>query len=365
MGSRGISNPGKIVKAVVDWVKAENGKPFIVPAMGSHGASTSAGQKKVLAELGISEAAMGCRVLSEIDAKKIGEVGGLDIFTDRFALKADHVILINRVKPHTSFHGEYESGLCKMLAIGLGKRKGAEEIHKRGPEQLALRIPKAAGYLVKKLSVLLGVAILENYREKVAEVEVIPAKDFLKREPALLKKAYSLLPRLPFDELDVLAVNQIGKDKSGTGMDTNVIGRLDLRGLAETGRPRIRRIVVLGLSPKTAGSAYGLGLADITTRKVIRKMDWDSMRENALASTFVERARAPVWFNSDCEAIEAAIKTCWLPEISKLRLCRIKSTLELEEFLVTRNLLAQSRIPLKVITKNVRLKFDPKGNLLK
>ena len=363
IGSRGISNPGEIVKAVVDWVKAERGKPFIVPAMGSHGASTSAGQKKVLAELGICEERMGCKVLSEIDAQKIGETPGLNIFTDRFALKADQIILINRIKPHTSFHGEYESGLCKMLAIGLGKRKGAEEIHKRGPEYLAMRIPKAAEYLLKKLPVLLGVAILENYRERIAEIEVIAGRDFLKREPALLKKAYQLFPRLPFDELEVLVVDQIGKDKSGTGMDTNVIGRLDLRGLPETGRPRIRRIVVLGLSPKTAGSAYGIGLADITTRKVVRKMDWNAMRENALASTFVERVRVPVWFDSDCEAIEAAIKTSWCPEISKLRLCRIKSTLELEEFWITRNLLQKSHAPLKVIQKNASLKFDRHGNI--
>jgi len=363
-GSRGIGQTSEMVKILVDWVKSQKAEPFIVPAMGSHGASTSEGQKKVLAELGISEELMGCPVRSEIEAEKVGELKRVSVYTDLFAARADHIVLVNRIKPHTSFHSRYESGLCKMLAVGLGKRKGAEEIHKFGPAVLAGLIPEAARFLLKKLPVLFGVALLENGRGKIAGIKVIAAKDFLQAEPGLLKQAYKLLPGIPFKELDVLIVDQIGKDKSGTGMDTNVIGRLDLRGMPEPKQPRIRRIVVLGLSDKSGDSAYGIGLADITTRKVVEQMDLKAMRENALASALVERARIPLWFNSDREAIEAAVRSCWQPDWSELRLCRIKSTLELEEFWITENLLARSEKELKVISPGTELRFDADGNIL-
>jgi len=362
-GSRGINHIGELIKILADWVKSQGGKPFIVPAMGSHGASTSEGQKQVLEKLGISEAFLKCPVLSEIEAQRIGKVKGVSVYTDCHARNADHLILINRIKPHTSFHSRYESGLTKMLAIGLGKRKGAEEIHKFGPGRLGELIPAAAGFLLKKLPVLFGVALLENFQENLAGLEVISGSDFLKSEPALLKKAYKLLPRLPFSELEVLIIDRIGKDKSGTGMDTNVIGRLDLRGMKDPSDPRIQRIVALDLSPKTAGSAYGIGLADITTKRAVDKMDYNSARENALASTFVERARVPLWFESDRDAIEAAISTCWRPDLKRVRVCRIKSTLELDEFWITQNLLLASKTPLKIIKKSSCLGFDRKGNL--
>lgn len=363
-GSRGISRPGSIIKAVVDWVKSEKGRPFIVPAMGSHGAATSEGQKRVLAALGISESTIGCPVRSQIQAQKIGALQGVGVFTDRFALKADHLILVNRIKPHTSFHGRYESGLCKMLAVGLGKRRGAEEMHKAGPARLAELIPKVAGFVLQKLPLLFGVALLENHRERIALLEVLAPGEFLKREPELLEKSWKLLPRLPFQELEVLVVDELGKDKSGTGMDTNVIGRLDLRGMPEPSAPTIRRIVVLGISKPSQGSAYGLGLADITTREVVDQLDYEAMRQNALASGFPERARIPLFFNSDREAIAAAIHTCWCPEPDSLRFCRIKSTLELEEFWCTENLLAQSKIPLQIISRKSRLRFNSQGKLI-
>jgi len=365
VGSRGIQKGAELVSALVQWVKTESGKPVIVPAMGSHGASTSDGQKHVLAELGITEKKMGCPVCSDIAAVKIGECSGVRVYTDRFALKADHLILINRIKPHTSFHGRFESGLCKMLAIGLGKRQGAQELHQFGPGRLGELIPKVAGFLLKKLPVLFGVGILENYQERIAHLEVLSGDEFLTREPRLIKRAYQLLPRLPFSELDVLVVDELGKDKSGTGMDTNVIGRLDLRTLPELKEPRIKRIVVLNLSPKSAGSAYGIGLADITTKRVVEQMDMNAMRENALASTFVERARIPLWFDSDREAIECAIKTAWSANPKNLRLCWIKSTLEIEEFWITQNLLKNSRVNLKILSRPRIPEFDQSGNFIR
>lgn len=364
VGSRGIRGGAELVATIVEWVKGQKGQPLAVPAMGSHGASTSEGQKRVLAELGITEEKICCPIFSEIEAKKIGKIAGVNVYTDQFALKADHLILINRIKPHTSFHGRFESGLCKMLAIGLGKRKGAEEIHKFGPGALPELIPKVAGFLLKKLPVLFGVGILENYQERIAFLEVLSSDEFLTREPILMEKAYQLLPRLPFSELEVLIVDELGKDKSGTGMDTNVIGRLDLRTLPELKEPRIKRIVVLSLSKKSARSAYGIGLADITTRRVVEQMDLKAMRENALASTFVERARIPLWFESDREAIESAIKTCWCADLKQLRICRIKSTLELEEFWITPNLLKQARVKLYPLSRARTLGFDQKGNLI-
>jgi len=363
VGSRGIARIDELVKVIVEWVKAR-GEPMIIPAMGSHGASTSIGQKQVLAELGISEAKMGCKIFSEIKAKKIGEIAGINVWTDKFILKADHLILINRIKPHTSFHGKYESGLCKMLALGLGKREGASELHKFGPAKLAELIPVVAEYLLQKLPVLLGVAVLENYKEEIAQLEILSGEEFLEKEPKLLKKARELVPGLPFSELEVLVIDQIGKDKSGTGMDTNVIGRLGLFGIPEPKEPKIHRIVVLDLSAKTKGGAYGIGLADITTKRVIDKLDYESMKANALASTFMERARIPLWFESDKEAIISAIKTSWIADLSRIRMVRIKSSLELEEFWITENLLKESKVSLRIISKKVRLKFDKTGNLL-
>ncbi len=363
IGSRGIFKGAELVRTIVDWVKGQGCKPFIIPAMGSHGASTSAGQKKVLAELGLSESALGCPVRSEIEAVQIGEIRGARIFTDKFALSADHLILLNRIKPHTSFHGKYESGLVKMLAIGLAKRQGAEEMHRSGPGPLADLIPRAAAYLLQKLPVLLGVALLESYQDKIADLEVMAGKEILGREPELLKRAWKLLPRLPFAELEVLVVDELGKNISGTGMDTNVIGRLDLRGMPEPIEPRIKRIVVLDLSAKTAGSAYGIGLADITTKRVMAKLDWNAMRENALASTFVERVRIPAWFDSDRAALEAALQTCWRADPAQVRLCRIRNTLQLGEFWITRNLVAQARTRLKLLSKPRLLRFDRRGNL--
>jgi len=364
VGSRGIAKIDELVKVVVEWVKAQGGEPMIIPAMGSHGASTSLGQKQVLAGLGISETRTGCKIFSEIKAKKIGEIEGINVWTDRFALKADHLILINRIKPHTSFHGKYESGLCKMLALGLGKREGASELHKFGPGRLAELIPQVAEYLLQKIPVLLGVAVLENYKEEMAQLEILSGKEFFKKEPKLLIEAKKLLPGLPFSEFEVLIIDQIGKDKSGTGMDTNVIGRLGLFGIPEPEEPKIHRIVVLDLSPKTKGSAYGIGLADITTKRVIDKLDYESMKENALASTFMERARIPLWFESDKEAIICAIKTSWSADLSRIRMVRIKSTLELEEFWITENLLKESKVTLRIISKKKGLKFDKTGNLL-
>ena len=362
--SRGICQMDKLTQVLVRWLKEKGANPAIVPAMGSHGASTSGGQKKVLQDLGISEENLSCPIKSEIEPKLVGELGEVKIYFDQFASQADGIILLNRIKPHTSFSGKYQSGLCKLLAVGLGKKQGAKEIHKYGPEKLSHLIPEVAGYLLKKFPVLFGVAVIENYRGRIARIEVLESREILEKEPELLAQAKELMPRLPFKELEVLVVDEIGKDISGTALDTNVIGRLDLRGVEEPDFPRVRRIVVLNLS-KNSGGGYGIGLADITTKKVVEKLDLSAIRENALASGFVERARIPLWFDTDQQAIESAIQTCWCPNISQIRLARIKNTLQLEEFWATENLIPLAQVELEVLSPAQPLAFDPSGNLVR
>lgn len=363
VGSRGIARLAEIVKIVSNWLLNKGAKPFIVPAMGSHGQATAQGQKLVLERLGISEKEILIPIRSSMMTVRLGEVQGIPVYFDKTALNAQGIILINRIKPHTSFSARYESGLVKMLAIGLGNKDGAEQMHRLGPSFLAKALPKVGEYIIKKLPLVFGIAILENYKEELARIEVLTKEEIMSKEPTLLKQAYKLMPTIPFSEFEVLIVDELGKEKSGTGMDTNVIGRMGLWGEKELKKPRIKRIVVLNLYGKGPTSGYGLGLADITTKKVIKKIDIKAMRENALTSTFIERARIPLWFESDKDAILASLKTSWIDKPEDIRVVHIKNTLELEELEVTKNLVSKAEAPLEIISKPSQLKFDKNGNL--
>ncbi len=374
-GSRGIDRIDEVLKEVVTWLRDAGAEPFIVPAMGSHAGATAGGQTALLKEFGISEEKVGAPIHSSMETEIIGTVQGIPVYLDKQALCADGIVVINRIKPHTSFHGPYESGLAKMLAVGLGKQKGASAVHALGPSALRKVVPGIAEFVLKRVRVFFGVALIENGRDRLARIEVIPGDGILDQEPELLKESYRLMPRLPFRGIDVLIVDQFGKSKSGTGLDTNVIGRMGLRGEPEPDDPFIHRIVVLdlaassGASEGSEGSAYGIGLADITTKRVLDKMDLAAMRENALASTFVERARVPLWFDTDVQAIEAGIRTSWCPDVSRLRLARIHDTLSLEEIILTRPLYEQASGELEIIGDPEvsggpeLLCFDDKGNL--
>ncbi len=362
-GSRGIDRIDEVLRALITYLKAIGAEPFVVPAMGSHGGATAEGQAALLEGFGVSGESTGAPIVSSMDTEVLGEVDGVPVHMDRNALSADGIVLVNRIKPHTSYHGPVESGLLKMLAVGLGKQKGASAIHASGPRALRETVPKIAEFMMGKVNVLFGIALVENGRDRLARMEVIAPEKIFGREQELLKEAYRLMPRLPFREIDVLLVDRLGKSKSGTGLDTNVIGRMCLAGEPEPADPFIRRIVVLDLAEGQGASAYGIGLADITTRRVIDKMDMAAMRENALASTFVERARVPVWFETDEEAVKAAIKTCWTPDEKKLGLVRVVDTLSLEEMLITIPLLERATVDLEVIESSVSLEFDDKGNL--
>ena len=362
-GSRGIDRIVEVLRAVVAGLRQRGADPFLVAAMGSHGGATAAGQLQVLARLGITPDSVGAPVHAGAKTVVVGVLDGLPLHCSETAARADGIVLVNRVHPHTSYQGAYESGLVKMLAVGLGQEAGASLFHGRGVGGLARQVPAMAEVMLRRLPVLFGVALIENGFHRLRRIEAVPAGDILEREPVLLEEARRLRPALPFREAHVLVVERMGKDLSGTGMDTQVVGRLGLAGETDPMEPRVRRIVVLRLSERSGGSAYGIGLADVTTLAVIRAMDPDVTRSNALASTFVERARMPLAFASDREAIFAAAATCGYPEPGTLRMARIRDTLSLSELWVSGSLLEGRSREVEVVEGPVPWPFDEEGNL--
>ncbi len=359
-GSRGINNLVLMTRTAVDVVKALGGQPFIVPSMGSHGGATDEGQKGLLADLGISEATMGCPVVSSMAVEEIGRTSnGTRVYLDTNALHADGIIVINRVKPHTAFRGDVESGLCKMLAVGLGKHKGAQQMHGAG---LGPTLVEAARRILARAPVLAGIAVLENSLDETAEIHVVPAAKFEETDQELLKRAWKVLPRIPFDPLDVLVVDEMGKNISGTGMDNNVIGiGPRVGGKMEMGHPAVSTIVVLGLTPETHGNANGIGLADITTRRLVDSIDYKATYTNVLTTRLWSAGRLPVIMETDREAIEVAVGEAPPAEV---RLVRIKNTLHLEELEISETLLPEARQKGLTIARDAQpLECDGAGRL--
>lgn len=344
-GSRGIDRIPIILKAVVQKVKELGGEPFLIPAMGSHGGATAEGQEKILKELGITPGSVGAPVLSSMEVVKIssfmpplsGNIGleELPVVMDKYAYDADGIIVVNRVKPHTSFHSDIESGMMKMMVVGMGKRVQAENIHGFGTKGLREYITPIARKVLETGKVIAGIGLVENSYEKIMEIKAYLPCDIERGEKELLQKARKSMPGLPVDHLDVLIVDSIGKNISGTGMDTNIIGRLKIHGEPEREKPSISRIVVLDLTPETKGNAYGIGLADFTTRALVEKIDYDATYTNAMTSTFTERVKIPIIADNGEEAFEMAVKACGIREIGKVRAIRIKNTLALEEIWVS------------------------------
>lgn len=335
-GSRGICGIGRILGAAARAVRSLGFDPFVVAAMGSHGGGTAEGQLALLAELGVTEAAVGCPICSSMETVELGSNSfGLPIHLDRHAFEADGIILLNRIKPHTSFTGQYESGLLKMLSVGLGKRQGAAQVHKLGLPGLRRLIPEVGAFLLEHAPVALGVAILENALEETARVVAVEPEDILECEPKLLDEARNLMARLLFDQIDVLIVGELGKNYSGTGLDPNVIGRQRVETMPDLPRPVITRLAVLDLSHETRGNALGIGLADLTTERLVRGIDPTPMRVNSLTSNFLTRARVPLALATDRDVITASIETCWRIDPSEARMVLIPNTLELCTFWVT------------------------------
>jgi len=366
IGSRGIKHIDVVVFHCLQFLKENGLNPFIVPAMGSHGSATSAGQRAVLEKLGISESSMGVPVLSDMGVECIGELpNGLKIYFSKSALIADHVVVINRIKPHTKFEAEIESGLCKMLTIGLGKAIGAAEFHRCAVKQSFKLIENAAEVVLKKSRLLFGLALLEDGYGNLSHIEAIPASTLLLREKALLKKASAMMGQIPFDFLDILIIDTIGKDISGIGMDSNITGRhRDIVGDFNAS-PHVKRIFVRELSPGSGGNGNGIGLADVTTNRLINALDIEKTYMNAITAVSPEKVAIPMHFEDDRTCLDVCFKTIGLKLTEDVRLVRIKDTMSLEYLLVSRALENEvmANTNLKQITPWAPIAFNEKGNL--
>ena len=320
VGSRGISCYREVVKAVVETLQALGAEPFLVPAMGSHGGGTAEGQHEVLVGYGMAD--LGVPILSSLEVKQIGETGGMPIYWDRHAAEADAVIPVNRVKAHTAFRADHESGLCKIMTIGLGKKRGAATLH---AHDAGTAIPLAAQVILKNMPVVAGVAIVENGRHAAAEIAVLPGERIFQEEPRLLRQAKALQPSIPFDDLDLLVVHEMGKNISGTGMDTNIIGMWRRNGGPR--EPNFRVLAVLDLTPDSHGNASGVGLADLIPERLRAKIDWHATYTNCLTAGNFAAAKQPVTLASDREVIETGLMG---KNTATARVAWIQNTLELE-----------------------------------
>jgi hypothetical protein len=339
VGSRGIANHPLVVRVVSDFIRGQGGRPFVVPAMGSHGGATAEGQREVLTAYGITEETVNAPVHSSMEVVELPRSRSeVRLYIDKAAFESDGVILVNRVKPHTDFHGKYESGLVKMCVIGLGKHDGALEVHRHGVRGLRDLIAPAAREILETGKILGGIALVENAREETLAVRALRSDEIMSEEPALLEIARENMPTLPVDELDVLIIDRMGKDICGVGIDPNVVGRLSIRGEAEPSGPRISSIMVADLTPASHGNVLGVGLADVTTRRLFEKIDFEATYANAYASTFLERVKIPVVAATDREAFAFALRSAHAPE-GRERIMRIESTLRIEALHVSEALL--------------------------
>ena len=365
-GSRGIANIPLITRTVVDCIKQAGGQPFLLPAMGSHGGATAEGQKQVLAGYGIDEESMGCPVEATMDVVEVGQLDdGTPVLLNRIATEADGVVLINRIKPHTSFRGTFESGLMKMMTIGLGSHKGATIAHAGGAESLARLIPAWGKCILDKAPIVMGLAIVENAYEQTMRIEALKPAQFQSREPQLLQEALTAMPRILVQGIDLLIIEEIGKNISGTGMDTNVVGRMWLPGVKEPTSPGVARIAVLGLTDETHGNANGVGLADIITRRLHENIDFQATYANVFTTTFLNRAYIPVVMESDREAIEAALSVQPIEKTERARVVRIKNTLDIGEIQISQTLLEEFKDhpDIEPVSKSAPMEFDTAGRL--
>jgi hypothetical protein len=343
-GSRGIARLPEILRAAVAFCRAAECKPFLFPAMGSHGGATAEGQRALLAELGVTEGSVGAEIRATMEVVRVAETPeGLPVYLDRHAAAADGILVMNRVKAHTDFEGRFESGLAKMMTIGMGKHAQALAAHQHGAAGLREQIPKIAAAMLATGRILGALAIVENAEEAPALLEALSPERILEREPALLASAKAWAARLPVDAVDILLVEELGKEISGTGMDTNVIGRRGIPGEPDPPRPRVGTLVVLDVTPASHGNAIGVGLADVTTDRLVRRMDRASTYANVLTSGFLDRGKIPLHFPTDREAIAAALDQNRRTPLDRLRVAWIKNTLHLGDLLISEALAPQLR----------------------
>jgi hypothetical protein len=344
VGSRGIANLARIVQAMVNWVKTQGAQPFIVPAMGSHGGATAEGQEAILASYGITEAAVGGPIRSAMDVVELPQDGLTNrVYFARDAYEADGTILINRVKVHTDYHGPTESGLLKMCVIGLGKHKGALELHSYGTHGLRDLIPPTARQILKHGKILAGLALTENAYEETARIKALRPQEMETEEQRLLDWVRAHMPALPVTQLDVLIIDEFGKNISGVGLDPNIIGRLKIKTEPEPTMPDITSILLLDLTSESHGNAIGMGLADLMTRQAYNKIDFQATYENVLTSGFYQRGFLPIVVANEAAGIEYGLRAYGLANRARLRVIKIKNTLRLDELWVSASVLAEIR----------------------
>lgn len=364
-GSRGIHNHGRIIKAVVDIIKERGANPFVIPAMGSHGGANAKGQLEVLAGFGITAEYLGCPIKSSMETVNIGESPeGHQVHIDRNAWEADGIIVVNKVKPHTAFRGPYESGLMKMMTIGLGKQYGASLCHEAGFKHMGRLVPMFANVILKNCNILFGLAIVENAYSRTWLLKGLTPEEIPEKEPELLNQARKLMPKILFDQIAVLVIDQIGKNFSGDGQDPNVSSRFATP--YATGDFTIQKVCVLDLSEKSHGIMIGAGCADTCTRRLIDKSNLEASYINAITSTVFDCVRLPMILKNDYYAMAACIKTCNEVDRDRIRMVRIPNTLEIREIWISESMMEDARKNprIEILSEPEELPFDKNGNIL-
>ena len=364
-GSRGITDHLIIIRLLIRFLENSGVKPFIIPAMGSHGGATAAGQKEILEGYDISEKTLGIPVRAGMDVVNISDDRNNPVYIDKIGWESDGIILINRIKPHSDFRSKYESGLVKMAVIGLGNHHQAQLIHGMGVEGLECYMPMAAKKIFESGKILGGIAIVEDEYDQTMELRALLRDEIIDIEPGLLKLAKVNTPALPLDEVDVLFVDRIGKDISGVGMDPHVIGRLKIPGFPEPDKPRIRSVVACDLTPASHGNAIGIGLADVITQKLFNKIKLDVTYRNVYTSTFIERVKIPIIAENERNALEYALRNCGEVPKEKEIILRIRDTKHLDELWISMPGLEKlgSKNNITILTEPVEL-LETDGNMI-
>lgn len=366
-GSRGMTNNALMARAMVDFVKSKGAEPYIVAAMGSHGGATAQGQTQILKDYGITEEAMGCPVKSSMETVQIGLSGvrKQPVFIDKNASEADGILLFNRIKPHTSFRGPYESGLMKMMAIGLGKQKGAESIHHQSPAIMHELVEEYGRTILDNCPVLGGIAVIENAYDDTYLIKGLTPQEIIDEEPKLKEISYKTIAHLLFDKCDVLVVDKIGKNISGDGMDPNISGRFVLPQYC-SGGIQAEKVVILDITDETHGNAQGIGLAEVTTRRLVNRMKLEMTYPTGVTNTFLHLMKIPMIMDNDREALQLALMCC--PEAEDhdhMKLIRIPNTAHIGEIEISEGLLplAKANPDIEILTDLYDLPFDGEGNL--
>ena len=364
VGSRGIPQLAEIVRTTVVWLQERGARPFLVPAMGSHGNASAEGQLEIVNSYGITEESMGVPICSSMDVVQLGALDdGTPVYCDRCAAEADGLVILNKIKPHTDFKGSHESGLAKMMAIGLGNHKGASMFHMMGMDTFPERLPKVAEIFLKELPVLFGIGVIQNAYDELCVVEVVPAANLMEREAELLEIAKSRMGKFLFDDIDVLIVDEIGKNISGAGLDPNIVGRNFSRNLH--GILRLKKLFIRGLTEETHHIGIGISLADITTRRCLNDIDFSAVWANAITATVIQAGAIPMYAENDRDALKLAIRTCNGIDFARPRVVRIKNTLEMTEFQVSEAFLEEfrKREDIEILTQPQQMEFDQEGFL--